>query len=282
MVVHPYGIEPLLFAVRLARGNDWIPMIAEWLPFNAQTKPFHEAGLLAFFGILLWTRPKLSLSKIVFVVFATHTFLMHQRFVFVLTLLAPMAIIRDVVAQDFRLSRTSWAAQPRDSVEKLMAERFRTALAGLAAVAAVTAVFMLRSPVEPPSRVFAAKAIQFAQQNLLPARVLNDYDFGGTLIFHGIPTFVDGRSGMLFLGKFAADVAESERPGGASTFVRLLEDYQIGWTLLRNVDPRNLVLAGLPQWQRVYADSDATIYNRDAKAASDTSRERSEAKSDSP
>jgi hypothetical protein len=268
MGVHPYGVEPLLFAVRLARGNDWIPSIVEWLPFNAKDAPFHEAGLLAFFAILLWLRPKLSLSKIAFVVFALHMFLLHKRFVFAFTLLVPMVIIRDVVMQDFRLSRTAWAGRSRDYLERLIAERFRVALAGLAAAAIIVPFLFLRNALEPPSEVFAGKAIRFAQENLLPARVLNDYDFGGTLIFHGIPTFVDGRSGMLFLGKFAADFEESVRPDGAGTFVRQLEEYKIGWTLLRNIDPRNLVLATLPQWQRVYSDDDVKIYKRVAEAAS--------------
>src|SRR5262249_19288483 len=117
-------------------------------------------------------------------------------------------------------------------------------------------------------------------ENLLPARVLNDYDFGGTLIFHRIPTFVDGRSGMLFLGKFAADAAESIKPDGANVFMRQLDEYQIGWTLLRNIDPRNLVLSTLPQWRRVYSDSGATIYKRISGTASTASDENIQVKSD--
>jgi hypothetical protein len=280
MIFHPYGLEPLLFAYHMALGNDWIPMIKEWLPLNARDQPIHEAGLLAFFAILLWTRPKLSLSKIAFVIFAVHTFLLHQRFVFVLTLVVPMAVIRDVVTQDFRSSRTAWTVQPRDLLEKFIAARFRAALAGLAVAAAVMPVLLFRSTLEPPSNVFAGKAIQYAQDNLLPARVLNDYDFGGTLIFHGIPTFVDGRTGMLFLGKFAADVAKADRPDGASTLIRQLDEYQIGWTLLRTADAKNLVLAALPEWQRVYSDSDATIYKHIAKVASDTPDADVQAKSD--
>jgi hypothetical protein len=280
MILHPYGFEPLLFAVNMARGNDWVPTITEWLPFNAKDQPIHEAGLLVFFAVLLGIRPKLSLSKIAFVIFAVHTFLLHQRFVFILTLLVPMAIIRDVVMQDFALSRAVWAMQPRDLLERSIAKRFRVALAGLAVAAAIVPVLLFRNSLEPPSRVFAGKAIQYAQDKLLPARVLNDYDFGGTLIFHGIPTFVDGRTGMLFLGKFAADVAKTETPDGASTLVRQLEDYKIGWTLLRNADARNLVLAALPEWQRVYSDSDATIYKRVAKVASDAPGIDIQAKSD--
>ncbi|TMJ43495.1 MAG: hypothetical protein E6G89_01465, partial [Alphaproteobacteria bacterium] len=245
ILIHPYGIEPLLFAVQISLGNDWIPTISEWLPFNAQDKPIHEACLLAFFALLLWIRPKLSLSKIAFVLFALHMFLMHQRFVFVYVLLVPMAIIRDMVPQDSRLSLALWEGQPRDFVESLAIRRFN-ALAGLLLIAAIAApLVLLRNAVEPPSDVFAGKAIRFAQDNMLPGNVLNDYDFGGSLIFHGVPTFVDGRSGQLFLGKFAADVAETVKPEGSSVFMRQLDEYHIGWTLLRNADPRNLVLATL-------------------------------------
>ena len=280
ILIHPYGIEPLLFAVQISLGNDWIPTISEWLPFNAQDKPIHEAGLLAFFALLLWIRPKLSLSKIAFVLFALHMFLMHQRFVFVYVLLVPMAIIRDMVPQDSRLSLTLWEGQPRDFVESFAIRRFKP-LAGLLLIAAIAApLVLLRNAVEPPSDVFAGKAIRFAQDNMLPGNVLNDYDFGGSLIFHGVPTFVDGRSGQLFLGKFAADVAETVKPEGSSVLIRQLDEYHIGWTLLRNADPRNLVLATLPQWQRVYSDKDVMIYRRISGTASETHGQNIEAKSE--
>jgi hypothetical protein len=266
ILVHPYGIGPLLFAIGVFSGNDWVPMISEWLPFTAGGKPIHEAGLLATFALLLWVRPKLSLSKIAFLLFALHMFLTHQRFVFVFFLLVPMAIVRDMVPQGSSVSRAAWAGQPRDLVERYVMGHFRIALGGLAIVAAIVAVLFLRNPIEPPSNVFAGNAIRFAQENLVPGRVLNDYDFGGTLIFHGIPTFVDGRSGTLFLGKFAADIAETVKPDGAGVFIKQLDEYDISWTLLSKTDPRNAVLSKLPQWQRAYSDDDVTIYRRASAA----------------
>ncbi len=282
ILIHPYGIEPLLFAMHLSLGNDWVPMISEWLPFNASDAPIHEAGLLAFFGILLWRRPRLSVSKIGFVLFALHMFLLHRRFVFVYVLLAPMAIISEMVPQDSRLSLTVWKEQARDLVERFVIGRLPVALGGLATAAMFASVIFFRDAIEPPSNVFAGKAIKFAEENLLPANVLNDYDFGGTLIFHGIPTFVDGRSGQLFLGKFAADIAETVKPGGSVTFIRQLDDYHIGWTLLSNVDPRNLVLSTLPGWERAYSDNDVIIYKRRPGIATVTHGQKTEAQSEIP
>ena len=99
--INPYGIQPFVLAVKMSSSNEWIPMISEWLPFNAKDQPIHEASLLACFAVLLWARPKLSLSKIAFVLFALHMFLLHQRFIFVPALLAPLAIISDLIQQDF-------------------------------------------------------------------------------------------------------------------------------------------------------------------------------------
>ena len=65
-----------------------------------------------------------------------------------------------------------------------------------------------------------------------------------------------------FLGQFATTLAETGKTEGAETFIRQLDQYKIGWTLLRKVDARNLVLGRLPQWQRAYGDDDAIIYQR--------------------
>jgi hypothetical protein len=276
--INPYGFEPFILAVKLSSGNEWVPTIAEWLPFNAQDKPFHEAGLLAFFAILLWVRPKLSLSKIGFLVFALHMYLVHQRFVFVYALLAPLAVIGDLVRQDSRLSLKVWAGQPRDVVERLGSQRFGSVL--LAVVALVTPVALFRTGAEPPADVFAEKAIRFARDNLLPGNVLNAYNFGGTLIFHGIPTFIDGRTDQLFLGEFANTLAETVTPNGAGAFTRQLDDYKIGWTLLEKIDTRNLILDKLPQWQRVYSDGGVVIHKRIFEAASDTPDDNAQAKSE--
>jgi hypothetical protein len=279
-IIHPYGAQPFVLAIKMSSSNEWIPMISEWLPFNAKDKPIHEAALLAFFAVLLWARPKLSLSKIAFVLIALHMFLVHQRFIFVGALLAPLAVMGDILRQDSRLSNRTWAEQPRDHVEKFAIERFNFALASLAAIGIILPFVLLRTAAEPPSAIFAGKAIRFAQNSGLSGNVLNDYDFGGSLIFHGIPTFVDGRTDQLFLGKFATTLAETRKSEGAETFVRQLDEYKIDWTLLRKVDARNLVLGRLPLWQRAYGDSDATIYQRVHGSALGTDGRSTEARSD--
>ena len=93
--------------------------------------------------------------------------------------------------------------------------------------------------------------------------VLNDYEFGGYLIFAGIPTFIDGR-GELFGGPFIArynrDVSLADLPD----FLKLLDEYKFGATLLTPDTPAVALLDRLPDWQRVYSDSVAVVHKRRA------------------
>ena len=56
------------------------------------------------------------------------------------------------------------------------------------------AIFMSAYPVEPDPKASAREALAFAEKNHLSGNVFNSYDFGGTLIFHGIKTYIDGRT----------------------------------------------------------------------------------------
>jgi hypothetical protein len=93
--------------------------------------------------------------------------------------------------------------------------------------------------------------------------VLNDYSFGGYLIFAGIPTFIDGRGelyGGPFITRFNRDVSLAD----LHDFLKLLDDYKFGATLLAPDTPAVALLDRLPDWQRVYNDDVAVVHKRRA------------------
>jgi hypothetical protein len=114
---------------------------------------------------------------------------------------------------------------------------------------------MSPAPINTPAAAIASADLTHA------GPVLNDYSFGGYLIFAGIPTFIDGR-GELFGGQFIArynrDVSLADLPG----FLELLDQYKFGATLLRPDTPAVALLDRLPEWQRVFSDSVAVIHKR--------------------
>jgi len=91
--------------------------------------------------------------------------------------------------------------------------------------------------------------------------VLNDYSFGGYLIFAGIPTFIDGRSelyGGPFIERYNRDVSLAD----LRDFLKLLDQYKFDATLLEPGTPAVALLDRLPDWQRVYGDDVAVVHKR--------------------
>jgi hypothetical protein len=95
--------------------------------------------------------------------------------------------------------------------------------------------------------------------------VLNDYAFGGYLIYADIPTFIDGR-GELFGGHFIDRYNRDISLADLSDFIKLLDEYEIRSTLLVPSTPAASLLDRLPGWQRVYSDGIAVVHKRRAAA----------------
>ena len=267
-LIHPYGFKPLWISTVMAQGNEAMQFIVEWQPFNAQNFKIHEAGILGSIGMLLWLRPQLSVSKILFIIFSLHMFLAHQRFVYIYMLLVPLAIIRETVQQIPAISAETWRMQKRDLIEEWAALHFgRIRQVIILGIVIWSAGFLGHKRLAPPAVNSAEGAINYATANRLTGSVLNGYNFGGPLIYHGIPTFVDGRTDQLFLDGFSLDIEKSQRPGGETELARQLEKFQIGWTLLPPDDSRVMALDKMPGWKRVYEDKQAVIHQRQQSQA---------------
>jgi hypothetical protein len=133
-----------------------------------------------------------------------------------------------------------------------------------ATVAAVRAIDVVRlmMPIERTDSASAPiSALSAGPPGLRSKPALNDYAFGGFLIFqHGRP-FIDSRAelygdGMLSLyDKLQSDDREAVEDA--------LKRYDIAWTLF---SPDNRIVAALdrePGWRRLYADATAVVRVRD-------------------
>lgn len=263
-MIHPYGWHAIWATWSLAGGNEAVPLITEWQPFNAQDSIMQEAGILALVLAALLTGFRLGLARALFVVLMLHMFFVHVRFAYLVFPLLPIVVAPEVARQFPRLSFAGWSAQPRDAVEAGAAKRFGL-VAGclLAALAGLGLVQLLALPTAPPERVAASGAIGFAKANGLSGNVFNAYDFGGPLVFNGIADFIDGRTDQLFLGGFTTRFMSG--PDSVEALAEVFETYHIDWTLLPPADRRNALLARMPGWTQAYADADAVIYRRNGK-----------------
>lgn len=113
------------------------------------------------------------------------------------------------------------------------------------------------------SESYPVKAVEWLRSQNDAGNLLNEYDWGGYLIWFArdVPVFIDGRTdlyGDTILGDWIELVQGGEAAG------ELLEQYEIETLLLRPNRPlaRLLVHEG---WKTVYADDQAVILQREAE-----------------
>ncbi|MBZ9705747.1 hypothetical protein LB543_03315 [Mesorhizobium sp. ESP7-2] len=259
-LIHPYGVQAILATLTVAHGNEAVPLILEWRPFNAPEQDMQEAAILvALFG-LMTSRLRIGWAKALFIVFTLHVYLSHQRFVYLFFLLVPLVVAVEVARQYPALSASVWLNEKRDGLEKFFAGQFHL-LCGATAVLLVGAALALNNAyqVAPSPKTSASGALAFARDHHLSGNVLNSYNFGGTLVFHGIKTYVDGRTDQLFLDGFMKADDATGQTGGKPLLEAQLKKYAIGWALLTADDTRIPFFNELG-WKRAYADDYAVIY----------------------
>jgi hypothetical protein len=91
--------------------------------------------------------------------------------------------------------------------------------------------------------------------------VLNDYAYGGYLIWNGVRPFIDSRAdlyGDVFLSNYAA-LAAPDKDALAST----LAYYHVRWTIFRADAPVVKLLDAMPGWHRLYGDNAAVVHMHD-------------------
>jgi hypothetical protein len=237
----PPGRTP---AMTLGPALGWI---AEWRPQDFAHIGFFELLLLA--GIFALTRGvMLPVVRALVVVGLLHFALAQIRNADLLAMLAPLYLAAP-------LGRKFGGSVGDDAVG--MSRGF--ALAALGVLVAMGGAVLARD-VRPAANITPTEAI--AQAKLASSgSVLNDYAFGGYMIFTGIPTFIDGR-GELFGGALINRYNRALALVDLGDFLKLLDEYKIGATLLAPQTPAVAMLDRLPEWQRVYSDDVAVVHKR--------------------
>ena len=263
-LLNPYGVKAILATFTVAHGNEAVPFIGEWRPFNAGQEVVHEVVLLLVIFGLLVSRLRIGWAKAVLFVATLHLFLTHIRFAYLPFLLVPIALAADIAQQYPALSARKWVSEPRDRLEQFFMRHFRLTSAAIAALLVVAAGHLIFvSQIAPTDSTSASGALDFAEKHNLQGNVLNSYNFGGTLIFHGIKTYIDGRTDQLFLDGFMKRDRATMSSDGKRDFEALLKQYAITWTLLVPEDGRIPFLQEMPNWHKAYGDKNAVIYQRD-------------------
>lgn len=257
----PNGLEGLLLPWRLMQMKFALSVLVEWQSPNFQSvQPLEIWLMLALFAALSLGL-KLPWTRVVMLLLLLHLSLAHQRHAEILGLVAPL-LVAEAVSKQLRRFRPRAASGLDDVFADLSGRPSRAGLAcALGLFAGLSAVYLTHPITRAPDGYTPAAALQAAEDAHVTGPVMNDYGFGGYLIFEGIPPFIDGRAD-LYGDDFLKRYVEATR-GVTDDLPKLLDQYRIGWTLFAANTTAVTLMDHLPGWRRLYADDTAVVHVRD-------------------
>lgn len=261
-------LELLVF--RIFGLGSALSQILEWRSPDFQEQYFQEALLLLGLFVALLGGLKLPIMWLIIVLGLIHLYLRYVRNGELLATLAPLMLAPILARQWPELTPHDRPTRDIISWTGLMAVGRPAGRWAVVVALLIAATFGLAtarySLVRPPASVMPAAALAFARDAKLEGPVYDDYNFGGALIQAGIPTFIDGRA-ELYGGDFIKRHVELLHLSGEEPVEKVLDRFNIQWTLLRKDRAANRLLEHLPGWHRAFGDDEATIFVREPPLA---------------
>jgi hypothetical protein len=260
--VTPYGYQSLLLTLELFSLGDLLHYIGDARPMNPAIDFKQELILLGLMAMALLFGVKIGLIRVLMIFGLLHLALQYVRGLTIFALVLPLMIAHPL-RQQFAFLRPSTDPFPLFDIRRLQPLMTIVAVMVVLVVAGLFgAAYVILRPVDaPPDYDAPAAALDYAAKANVSGPVLNHFDFGGYLIFRGIPTFMDGR--VLPFGKpFFSAYTDATKPGAGDKLERLADAYNASWTLLKPRSEEALHFDHSPGWRRLYADDVAVIHVR--------------------
>jgi hypothetical protein len=242
--------------------------IAEWRSPDFQTYTFHLVFLVALLsaipglGIRLCGARLIAFSIITLMGFSYIRGLMMFFFLAPIILARPASTSARWLAPQLSKTQILEGVITPDPVLRFLQKRSIFIVAGSMVIATlITVSTWRRGDVSPPEAIAPKAAIDFVQRTNIKGNVFNEYDFGGYLIFSGIPTFVDGRNlvfGDAFMHKYSDAISLTD----IDSAFKLLDEYKVAWVILYPKAPLALALARSGLWDEAYSDKSSIVLVR--------------------
>lgn len=260
----PFGIQSILITPKIFGLGEILDHIGEWKSPDFHKYEYHLVVLMGLLGSALYGGLRLPLMRTIAVLLLSYLMFKHVRAMPVFAFLMPILLAGPVSEQFGAVSLKQLLA---DNVADPVLEFFqrhsrRLPVIAVVIVGAGMALAITKDPLareEGMTKPIAA--VEFVQKHGLTGNVFNDYDFGGYLIFHRIPTFIDGRAELYGREFFNEYYSAAWRPKD-DELIKLLDKHKISWTLVRPEAGSAVVLDQSPDWQCVYAEGISMIHVR--------------------
>lgn len=258
----PYGARSFLMAFQVIGANEAKPFIDEWRAVSFETARITVFSVLALVFLALLNGVKIPFFRLAILLSIVAYMLTAVRYIFLFDLIAPLLLAAPLTNQ-FRFLQLSEQISTQPKFFTTMSQLGRRGLYGAYAIIAmiilVTGIF--GDAVKPRAQSSPEGAVDYIFAHNLRGNIYNGYDFGGYLIFRGLPTFIDGRTDQLFLGGFIAEnrTVVFQRP---REFIGYLDKYRISIGLVAPNSPESQEFQASSDWIRVYSDPISELFVR--------------------
>jgi hypothetical protein len=266
--ITPYGISPALLTKEQLDLRFTSTHIEEFQSPDFQTYKFHLVLLVALLVAITGLGIRLRGPRLITFGIITLMGLSYARGLVLFFFLAPIILARPAstcvpwLAPQLSENQTSDNDRALDPVLRFLEKRSILIAAGSMAVAAlITVSTWWRTDVSPPAAIAPKGAIEFVRRTNIGGNVFNEYDFGGYLIFSGVPTFVDGRA-LLFGDAFLHRYFDAVSLTDINDAFALLDEYKVTWAILHPNEPLALALARSALWDEAYSDKFSVVLVR--------------------
>ena len=252
----PFGVNGILFSLRLISMPS-LAFVGEWQPMDFSTAQPMEASVAALGYVWITRGLKISATRIVLLAALLYLAISHVRHGMVGGVVGA-AVLAEPLGSTFRAGGLSRAfSAPGISIERV-GRSIPAAAAGVLLV--FVAIFRLSMPIVRTDDITSpVSALRYLPARIRQAPVLNDYAFGGYLIFAGIKPFIDSRA-ELYGDSFLREYARIVRPDRAA-LAETLAAHRVAWTIFAPGNPAVHELDRLG-WRRIHADQWAVVHVR--------------------
>ncbi len=257
VLLNPVGYRAFLFPFHMLAMKSVLALISEWRSPDFEQPQGLVILLLGLLALALSGRFRLGWVRSALLLGLIYIALRHQRNVPLLALITPFILAGPLAAQ----LEVGTAENVLDRVFHALAPPASRSSAFVAVIGSfMVAALVVHAKHPEPTRYAPVRAVDALVASGSSGPILNDYNFGGYLIFRGIPVFIDSRADM-YGEKFVVSTLQTvwlSRPG----FEELLERYHIQSTLLPADAAAVRLLDRLPGWRRLYSDDIAVVHVR--------------------
>lgn len=247
-LVTPNGTEGLLFPFKLLSISS-LSAISEWQAAEFSGIEPMEIALVALLFLALWRPVQVPLLRLAILILLVHMSLSHVRHQILLGIIAPMLLAGPIADSIGRAKAIKLPA-----LWQLVHPAIACAAVALVGLRLWQPAMLVESMTKP---VAALAAVPVA---LRQRPVMNDYAFGGFLIWNNIRPYIDSRADMYgdaFLTRY--DKIVHQTGGGLE---EELGRFNIEWTMFAPAQPIVAALDKLTGWQRIYAGQFAVVHAR--------------------